>query len=71
MSAEVDLALLSPGLSSNGDDADRYEDGLSWFLAWAREGCFGVVPFPFDLKEDCRGRDSEAVAAMPDIEKSE
>lgn len=71
MSADVDFALLSPGRSSSGDEADRYVDGLSWFLACAREGCFGVVPFPFDLNEDCRGRDSDAVAAMPNVEMSE
>jgi hypothetical protein len=60
--AGVDFAELRPILPSKGDEADRY-DGLA-FLAGI-EGCFGVVPFPFDLNEEGCGRESAAIAAIP------
>jgi hypothetical protein len=62
LSAGDDFAELRPVLSSRGEEADRYElfpvlPGIG--------GCFGVVPFPFDLNEDGCGRDSEAIVAIP------
>ena len=47
-----------------GAEAERYE-GFKLFRAVGSEGCFGVVPFPFDRKDDGGGRVSEAAAAMP------
>jgi hypothetical protein len=58
------LALLRFARSSRGDEAERY-DGFNAVRAAGSGGCFGVVPFPFDLDVDGDGLDSEAVAAMP------
>ena len=58
--AGADFAELRAILSSRGEDAERYE----FFTARAGiEGCFAVVPFPFDLSEE--GVGLESVAAMP------
>jgi len=56
--------LLRFARSSRGDEAERY-DGFDEVRGVGNGGCFGVLPFPFDLNADAVGLDSEAVAAMP------
>ena len=62
---EVGLAFPSAGLSLIGADADRYDEGFKLLRAAESGGCLGVVPLPFDLKDDGEGRASEGIAAMP------
>ena len=64
----VDFAFPNV-LSSMGAEADRYV-GFKLFRALGSKGCFGVVPFPFDRKEDGAGRASEAVATIPLVLRS-
>ena len=52
-----------------GAEAERYE-GFKLLRAVGKVGCFGVVPFPFDRKEDGERRASEAVAAIPFVVSS-
>lgn len=59
----MDLALPSAILLSIGDDADRY-DGFRLFRAPGKGGCLGVVPLPFDLKEEGKGL-SDVIAGIP------
>jgi len=61
----VDFALFNVGLSVfMGAEADR-KVGFRFCLAPANGGCLGVVPFPFDLKEDGGDRTpSDVIAAM-------
>ena len=61
--------MLRFARSSRGDEAERY-DGLDVVRVVGNGGCFGVLPFPFDLNVDDVSLDSDAVAAMPFVAMS-
>jgi hypothetical protein len=60
--AAVDFAVLSAILSSIGTETDRF-GGLKAFREAVKEGCFGVVPLPFDRSDEGGSRDTVVVGA--------
>lgn len=61
-----DLGGSNPKWSPMGADADRYEGVVLKLLRAADNGgCLAVVPLPFNLNDEGKGRDSEVVAVMP------